>query len=170
MIRLLSLSAQIIRVFLGISMAALMVMMLAIVADVFMRFAFNAPITGVYDIVEISLVIAVFYSLGAVISGLHEILIDLIDHMVSAKIVLFLQRLSAVLSALVLIFIFTSMITPAMQSYQYNELRLELNMPTWIMWAIALIGMAGGVMASIVKVFKPLNSTVATTPKEAASS
>lgn len=152
---LLGVAESIIELFLSIAMAALVVMMFAIVADVFMRFAFNAPITGSYDVVEFSLIIAVFYSLGAVILGLHEILIDLIDHLVAPKTVLILQRISALLSAGILIFIFLSMLTPALQSYQYGEMRLELQMPTWIMWAVALVGMAGGVLASVLKLFKP---------------
>ena len=155
MARLLGVAEFIIRMFLSIAMAALVVMMMTIVSDVFMRFAFNAPITGSYDVVEFSLIVAVFYSLGAVITGLHEILIDLIDHLVRPRTVLLLQRVSALLSAAILVFIFLSMLTPAMQSYQYGEMRLELNMPTWIMWVVALVGMAGGVLASIVKLLKP---------------
>lgn len=155
MTRLLDLAALIINGFLSIAMVALLVMMLTIVCDVFMRYVFNTPITGAYDIVEISLIIVVFYSLGAIIISLQEILIDLIDHLVSPRTVVFLQRFSALLSTAILIFIFVSMMTPAIQSYQYGEMRLELNMPTWIMWAIALVGMANGVLASLVKLITP---------------
>lgn len=130
-------------------------MMMATVVDVFMRYVFNAPVTGTYDVVEICLVITVFYSLGAVISGVNEILIDLIDQLVSTPVLTFLKRASALLSCAVLIFIFVSMVTPAIQSHQYGEMRLELNMPSWIVWVIALIGMSGGVMASIVNLLHP---------------
>lgn len=145
------LSDYLIRFFLAIAMAALLLMMLSIVADVFMRYVFNSPITGTYDVVEIALVVAVFYSLGAVISGLHEIVIDVIDQLVSTRLVIFFKRLAATLSAAVLIFIFISMIKPAMQSWQYGEMRMELNMPVWIVWVIALTGMCGGILASVLR-------------------
>lgn len=160
MTKLIGFANLIIRIFLALAMAALVVMMMTIVLDVFMRFVFNSPITGSYDVVEISLVVAVFYSLGAVIAGLHEILIDLIDYMVPATFVVFLQRLAAFLAFLVLLFIFVSMLTPAIQSYNYGEMRLELNIPAWTIWAIALVGMAGGVLASLVKLIKPVSGSL----------
>ena len=143
----------ILRGFLIIAMAALLVMMMAIVSDVFMRFAFNDPLTGAYDVVEICLVVAVFYSLGSVIVGAHEIVIDIIDHMAPPVVVGMLRRAAALLSAAILVFIFVSMLVPAQQSYQYGEIRLELDMPVWIVWVIALVGMSGGVLASILCLF-----------------
>lgn len=158
MSRLLGAAHRILYGFLLIAMAALLVMMMTIVADVFMRFAFNSPITGSYDVVEICLVVAVFYSLGSVIAGAHEISIDIIDQLVSPSIVLVLRRMTALLSAAVLVFIFVSMLTPALQSYQYGEIRLELDMPVWIVWVIALVGMCGGVLASLIALFSAVGS------------
>ena len=136
-------------------MAALFLMMMTIVVDVFMRYAFNAPVVGAFDVVEICLVVAVFYSMGAAISGFHEIVIDIVDQFASPKAVAFLTRLAAFLSAAVLLFIFVSMLTPAMQSYQYGEIRLELKIPVWTVWAIALLGMCGGLLASILNILRP---------------
>ncbi len=143
------------RTFLGIAMLALFTMMMSIVVDVFMRYVFNAAVVGAYDMVEICLVVAIFFSIGALISGSHEILIDLIDQFVSVKSVIFLKRLTGLVSAVVFIFIFISMLTPAIQSYQYGEMRLELKMPVWIAWVFALVGMSGGVLAAIKNVLKP---------------
>ena len=153
MLRLHTFAKRIIGGLLTISMAGLVVMMMTIVCDVFMRFIFNAPITGAYDVVEICLVIAVLYSLGTVILGADEILIDIIDQIAPPGIINLLRRIAALLSAGVLIFIFVSMVTPAIQSHQYGEMRLELNLPVWIFWAIALVGMAGGVLASLLCLF-----------------
>ncbi|MEP1206097.1 MAG: TRAP transporter small permease subunit [Rhizobiaceae bacterium] len=145
----------IIKAYLGVAMAALFAMMMTIVVDVFMRYVFNAPVVGAFDIVEICLVVAVFYSMGAAISGFHEIVIDLVDQLAAKWLVDALIRLAALLSAAALVFIFMSMLTPAMQSYQYGEMRLELKMPVWIVWAVALVGMCGGLMASIANVISP---------------
>ncbi len=145
----------VIRAYLGVAMAALAVMMMMIVVDVFMRYTFNAPVAGAFDVVEICLVVAVFYSMGAAISGFHEIVIDLVDQVVSPRVVRLLCRTAGLLSAAILLFIFISMLQPAMQSYRYGEVRLELNVPVWIIWAIALAGMCGGLLASILNVLRP---------------
>lgn len=142
------------KAFLALAMVALCVMMLAIVADVFMRYAFNAPITGTIDVVEICLSITIFYSLGAVICGAREIVIDVIDHFVGPSIVKWLARLAGVISTFILMFIFYSMLTPARESYQYAEIRLELQLPVWTVWVVALIGLSGGVLASIANIFR----------------
>ena len=160
-------SRFIIRVYLGVAMAALVVMMLTIVSDVFMRYAFNAPVVGAFDVVEICLVVAVFYGMGAAIAGFHEIVIDLVDQVAPAGLVRFLCRLAGVLSAAILIFIFVSMLTPAMQAYQYGDMRLELKIPVWSIWVIALVGMCGGVLASIVNVLAPPPLARRTTSTEA---
>jgi len=152
-------SDAIVRAFLAIATLALLVMMLVIVGDVFMRYLFNAPITGTYDVVEMCLVTAVTFSMGAVISGSREIVIDLIDQIASDRTVVVLRRCAAFASAGILLFIFNSMITPAFQSYQYGEIRLELNMPVWISWALALVGVGGGVLASFVGVFRSASDT-----------
>lgn len=155
MTKFIACASVVIRVYLGVAMAALAVMVMAIVADVFMRYAFNAPMRGAFDVVEICLVVVVFYGMGTAIAGFHEIVIDLIDQVAPVRLVRFLCRLAGLLSAAILIFIFVSMLAPAMQAYQYGDMRLELKIPVWTIWVIALVGMCGGVLASIVNVLQP---------------
>lgn len=150
-----AIARYVIRINLGIAMVALLVMVMAIVIDVFMRYTFNSPVVGTFDVVEICLVITVFYSMGAAISGFHEIVIDLVDQVASPRVVQLLSRIAGLLSAGILLFIFVSMLKPAMQSYQYGEIRLELKIPVWIVWVIALVGMCGGILASILNVLRP---------------
>jgi TRAP-type C4-dicarboxylate transport system permease small subunit len=157
--KLVVLANLVIRAFLAVAMAALFLMMMTIVVDVFMRYAFNAPVVGAFDVVEICLVVAVFYSMGAAIFGFHEIVIDIVDQIASPKAVALLTRLAGLLSAAVLLFIFVSMLTPAMQSYQYGEIRLELKIPVWTIWAIALLGMCGGLLASVLNILRPFGAS-----------
>jgi TRAP-type transport system small permease protein len=131
------------------AMLALVAMMLVVVADVFMRYAFNAPIRGSYDIVEICLVIFVFYGVPSVIAERQDILIDLIDGFVPRKFVRLMSSLAAVLAAAVLVFIFWSMLRPASDAFRYGDTKLELNLPVWIIWAIALTGFAGAILAAL---------------------
>ena len=160
----LSIARFAIRAYLGIAMAALAVMMMAIVFDVFMRYTFNSPVAGTFDVVEICLVITVFYSMGAAISGFHEIVIDLVDQIAPPRLVRLLYRFAGLLSLAVLLFVFVSMLTPARQSYQWGEMRLELDMPVWIVWVIALVGMCGGLLGSLVNVLQPQGTGKADPP------
>ena len=48
------------------------------------------------------------------------------------------------------------MITPALQSYSYGEMKLELQIPIWWMWAIALVGIAGAILCAIGALIAPV--------------
>ena len=140
---------------LRIAMLALVVMMLVVVADVFMRYVFNAPIRGSFDLVEICLAIMVFFGMASVIYRGQEIVIDLIDGFSSRRFTRVLVAIASVLSAIVLIFIFWSMLRPAQDAYTYGDIKLELNLPVWIVWMLTLVGLAGGVLASLSVLFLP---------------
>ncbi|WP_372838120.1 TRAP transporter small permease [Phaeovulum sp.] len=152
---LLRASRMIVRAQLWVSMAALVLMMSVVVADVALRQLFNHPVQGAYDAVSILLGISVFYALGAVIAARNEIVIDLVDSLLPERAVAFLKRIAGLLSALVLAFIFFAMLTPMQEAYRYGDISLELRIPLWIVWVAALIGMLGGMLASIMMQFAP---------------
>jgi hypothetical protein len=41
-----------------------------------------------------------------------------------------------------------AMIKPAMQSFAYGEVKMELQVPIWWFWAAALFGIAGAILCS----------------------
>ena len=140
---------------LRIAMLALVAMMLVVVADVFMRYVFNAPIRGSFDLVEIFLAVMVFFGMAGVIRRGQELVIDLIDGLLSARVIRRLVAVASALSAIVLSFIFWSMLGPAKDAYNYGDLRLELNLPVWIIWVLTLVGLSGGVLASLAVLLLP---------------
>ena len=54
--------------------------MIVVVTDVTLRFVFNIPVRGAYDIVSFALLIMVFFGIGPVIVAGKEIVMDLFDH------------------------------------------------------------------------------------------
>lgn len=140
---------------LRIAMLALITMMLVVVVDVFMRYVFNAPIRGSFDTVEICTAIMVFFGMASVIYRSQEIVIDLIDGFVSREFIRKLVAFAGVLSAIALSFIFWSMLSPAMDAYNYGDVKLELNLPVWIIWVLTLVGLSGAVLASLAVMLKP---------------
>jgi TRAP-type C4-dicarboxylate transport system permease small subunit len=140
---------------------ALVALMLVTVADVFLRYVFNSPIRGSYDIVEAMLLIFVFNGMAAAFFGRRHIVIDVIDSFVGRRVTAMLIRLSDALSVVVLILIFWAMINPAVQIYQYGDVKLELRLPIYLLWIAALIGLAGTILAAIVVLFaKPATSEI----------
>lgn len=140
---------------LRIAMLALFGMMLVVVADVFMRYVFNAPIRGSFDLVGMSLVAMVAFGLPRVIAGRMELAIELIDGMVPPRVVRVLSIVAGILSTLVLIFILWAMIKPAMSAYSYGDRSLELNVPIWIVWALAIAGVASAAVAAVAAALSP---------------
>lgn len=132
-----------------IAAVALTVMMLVTVADVFMRYVFNSPIRGSYDIVEATLVIFVFHGMAAGFFRRANIVIDLIDTFVGRRLVALLIRISDVLSVVALVVIIWAMTGPAWQAYEYGDRKLELDMPIYYLWIVALLGIAGTLVCAL---------------------
>jgi TRAP-type C4-dicarboxylate transport system permease small subunit len=140
---------------LWLAAAALIVMMSVTVADVFLRYAVNRPVRGAYELVEAMLVIFVFHGISTAFLHRKNITIDLIDSFAGSRLVAFLVRLSDVLSIAAVLLLTYAMIVPAMQSYAYGEVKLELQIPIYWYWVAALAGMAGAIVCAIGAFFLP---------------
>src|SRR5690348_8194716 len=104
---------------LWLAAAALMVMMCVTVADVFMRYLFNRPVRGSYDLVESLLVVFVFHGISTALLYRRNIVIDIIDTFASPPLVRALIRLSDILSIVAVVFFAFAMLGPAMQAFSY---------------------------------------------------
>ena len=93
-----TLIGQLARAQLQLAKLALIVMMMVTVADVAMRYLFNHPITGSYDLVESTLVVFVFHGLSSVFLSRQNIQIDLVDSLVGRGAVIVLTKMSDLLS------------------------------------------------------------------------
>jgi TRAP-type transport system small permease protein len=133
---------------LWLAACALIVMMCVTVADVFLRYAFNKPIRGSYDMVEAMLVVFVFHGMSSAFLRRRSIVIDLVDSFASARAVAVLIRLSDVLSIMALVLFAAAMTAPAMQAFAYGDIKLELRLPVYVLWIAALTGMAGAILCA----------------------
>jgi TRAP-type C4-dicarboxylate transport system permease small subunit len=127
---------------------ALMVMMCVTVVDVFLRYAFNRPIPGSYDLVEVTLVFFVFHGMSTAFLQRRSIVIDLIDTFAGRRLVAALIRFSDVLTIVALGLFAWAMLGPALQAYEYGDRKLELNLPIYLLWVVALAGMAGAILCA----------------------
>jgi TRAP-type C4-dicarboxylate transport system permease small subunit len=134
---------------LRLAATALVVMMCATVVDVSLRYAFNRPIRGSYELVEITLLIFVFHGMPTAFLQRRNIVIDLIDSFAGERVVAALIRFADGLSVIVLLLFGWAMLGPAMQAYDYGDRKLELNLPVYLLWIVALAGMAGTILCAL---------------------
>jgi TRAP-type C4-dicarboxylate transport system permease small subunit len=132
---------------------AIIAMMLVTVVDVVMRYAFNRPVRGAYDFTEAMLVVFVFNSMSACFLARAHIVIDLIDGLIGPRAKNALVRFGDVVSvALLILFAYTA-IVPAIQAFEGGERKLELGLPLWTLWAVALAGLATAVICAVGALF-----------------
>ena len=132
-------------------------MMIVVVIDVTLRFLFNIPVRGAYDIVSFALLIMVFFGIGPVIVAGKEIVMDLFDHILPSPALKGLRIISAIGTLAVFLFISWSMIGPAVNAWRYGDRSLELNLPVWVFWACAFTGLVG----ILISAFAALISVIA---------
>jgi TRAP-type C4-dicarboxylate transport system permease small subunit len=137
---------------------ALIVMMSVTIIDVFLRYVFNHPVRGSYDLVETMMAIFVFHGMSTAFLQRRNIVIDLVDSFAHRAVVAALIRLSDLLSIATLALFAYAMITPAVQSFNYGELKMELQIPIWYLWALALTGIAGAILCAVGALFAPSES------------
>jgi TRAP-type C4-dicarboxylate transport system permease small subunit len=141
---------------LRLAMLALGVMMMIIVVDVTMRYAFGSPIHGAYDVVEVSLLVFVFHGLSACFLARQNIVIDLIDNVVPARVTHTLVRLSDFITVALLAVMIWAMLSPAEQAFEYGDKKLELGLKLWTLWTIAIAGLACTLFCALGALAKPV--------------
>jgi len=127
---------------------ALTVMTLVTVGDVFLRYMFNSPIHGSYDIVEACLIVFVFHGLAAVFFRRQNIVINLIDSPLGVRLRDILVRLSDIVSLGCLLLLAWAMFAPAWQSYVYGDYKIELGLPVFVLWILAGTGIIGTILGA----------------------
>jgi TRAP-type transport system small permease protein len=115
-------------------------MMLITVADVVLRAAFNLPITGTYDLVQLFLVGTVFLSIPDVFLRDRNIVIDFVDHVFGSTAIGALKLIANVLAIAFLAVLLWRMIPPALDSARFHEVSPDLSIPMDMHWALMIAG------------------------------
>jgi TRAP-type C4-dicarboxylate transport system permease small subunit len=147
--RLLTVAGWVQRGQLWIAAAALVILMMVTVFDVFLRYLFNSPIRVSYEMVEVMLLVFVFNGMPAAFFGRRHIVIDLLDGVFGASITHALIRVADVLSVCCLAMLAWAMLLPATQAYQYGDIKLELRLPLYVLWLVALASFAGTIFCAL---------------------
>ena len=130
------------------AMLALVVMGSVTVADVFLKYAFGQPVAGAYDLVESLLPVVVFNGLPATLLRRQNIVIDLIDHLAGPRRTRLLTAAADAVMLAMLALVAWAMVAPALQAWEYGDRKIELGLPLYAVWAGAILGMAGSLLAA----------------------
>ena len=120
------------------------------IADVLMKNVFHRPIAGVFEIVELLLVVAVFFGLPEVFRTGANICVDVVDHMVGPAARHILHLIGAGVSLGFLLLLGWAMIAPAWDTVAYPQNTQEAGIPVFAYWIPILTGTALTIIATAV--------------------
>jgi TRAP-type C4-dicarboxylate transport system permease small subunit len=126
----------------------LAVMLLLTVADVTLRAAFNRPIRGVYDLVELLLAAMFFVALPCVFLRDENIVVNSIDDF-APRLVPSLKRFAELLAFVILVVLAWQGFLEARDSYEFQDVTADLGLPRYWHWLAVLIGLIGGAAAAL---------------------
>jgi TRAP-type C4-dicarboxylate transport system permease small subunit len=138
---------------LWLAASALVILMMVTVVDVFMRYLFTRPIRASLETVEIMLLVFVFNGMAAGFFGRRHIVIDLLDGVFGPRVTGVLIRIADILSVLCLGLLMWAMLLPTGQAFQYGDTKMELPIPIYVLWIVALVSMTGTIFCAVVALF-----------------
>jgi TRAP-type C4-dicarboxylate transport system permease small subunit len=131
-------------------------MLLLTVVDVSLRAAFNYPIRGVYDLVELLLAGTFFVALPCVFLRDENIVVNSIDDLVP-RWVPTLKRAAELLAVVMLAVMAWQGWIAASDSLAFNDVTADLGLPRFWHWAALLFGVIGAGIAALVMAFRGEN-------------
>jgi TRAP-type C4-dicarboxylate transport system permease small subunit len=123
-------------------------MMLLTVADVALRAAFNTPIRGVFELVELLLACTFFLALPATFLRDENINVNVVDDL-APRWVPPLRRIAALLAVVVLAVMAWQGFIAARDSYEFHDITAELGLTRLWHWSAVLFGLLGGAIAAL---------------------
>ena len=127
-------------------------MMLVTVADVVLRAAFNQPIRGTFEIVELLLACTFFLALPAAFLRDEHIVVDIVDG-TAPRWVPLLKRLSLAIAVALLAAMAWQGWIAARDTLLFNDVTSDLALPRIWYWVPVLAGMTGAGIAAAAMLF-----------------
>lgn len=157
------------RVLLYAGTIALAIMMLATTADVVLRATINAPIRGVVDAVEITMLLVVFLGLPDAFLRGEQVTVDVIDHLVSEKALAVLKAIGAALSTLFLALMAINLVQPLLDAYRFGDRKADLPVPLYPLVALVIVCLAASFLAMMLLTVREVMKTTAVLKQGVAS-
>ena len=125
-------------------------MVLINVVDVGMRSAFNEPIFGTFELVELLLAVVAFLVIAETFLRDGHITVEVIDGLVPPRAVDWLKASGMAATVAYLGLLVWAMVTPAVDLVRFNEVTFSLQLPKIWEYAPVLLGIAAALVAALV--------------------
>jgi TRAP-type C4-dicarboxylate transport system permease small subunit len=115
----------------------------------------------VVDAVEITMLLVVFLGLPDAFLRGEQVTVDVIDHLVSARILALLKAAGAILSTVFLALLAINLIQPLIDAYRFGDRKADLPVPLYPLIAIVLASLATSFIAMVLLTLREILKTVA---------
>jgi TRAP-type transport system small permease protein len=134
----------------GVCLAA---MLLLTVVDVALRAAFNTPVRGTYELIELLLTGTFFMALPAVFQRDEHIVVDVIDTL-APRWVPALKRSAEALAVIILAVMAWQSWLAASDTLVFHDVTADLGLPRILHWIALLIGVIGAGIAALARALR----------------
>lgn len=135
------------RLLLYVGTIALAIMMLATTVDVVLRATIHAPMRGVVDAVEVTMLLVVFLGLPDAFLRGEQIKVDIVDHLVPETVLGVLKAAGAVLSTLFLALMAVNIVQPMLDAFRFGDRKADLPIPLYPLFVLVLVCLAVSFLA-----------------------
>ena len=118
----------------------LLVMMLSTVADIIGRHFFAAPVLGVVDVVELSLVILVFLGIPLAFVSADHVTVDVLEGVLAPRFWRILGSVGLGVTLVMLVVLLAAMVEPFLDTWTFGDRTMDLRIPKVWHWAPILFG------------------------------
>jgi TRAP-type C4-dicarboxylate transport system permease small subunit len=129
-------------------------MMLITVVDVSMRALLGKPLKGSFDLVESMIVLVVFCGLPTCFLHEKQITVDLLDHIVSPRVVGWLRLVGSLSSFAFLTILGWNTLLPAMEAHQFGDQKPDFPIYLFVLWIIIIGGISASVLMTVVVIIR----------------
>ena len=126
--------------------------------DVLANNLFKRPFRGTYELVELLLVMAVFFGLPELFRRQLHIVVDVVDHFVSPAARQRLMLIGAVVTLAFLLVLGYAMINPALDTLQFPESRQDTGIRTTFFWLPIVVGTGLCVLAAALDLWQRMSA------------
>lgn len=127
---------------------SLLIMMLGTDWDVVARQLAGRPLTGVVELVEITVLATAMLGLPEQFLRDEQIKIDLLDSFVSPRVLRWVKAVGLVLTILFLALLCVNVWQPMMDARMFGDVKFDLGVPVWPLIALILFSFAASILTA----------------------
>lgn len=133
----------------GLGAVSLVVMMLATDYDIVARWAFQQPLRGVVELVEIMVLATAMLGLPEAFLRSEQIQVDLADSVLPEPLLRAVKAIALVLSVALLALLCWNVVGPMRDARMFGDVKPDLGVPVWPLYALILFAFAASLLTSL---------------------